>query len=58
MREIKRCKIRTRCRLCERYRYINFMIPSISEKGKWFCKDYTSCIETKKYKDKLKKCII
>lgn len=42
--------IRTRCRVCGRYRYIDFLNPSVTFKGKWFCKDYTDCALFSQYK--------
>lgn len=55
--KIKKVSIRTRCRVCGRYRYIRFLRPSITEQGKWFCSDFVDCIAYKKYKNE-KVCII
>lgn len=46
----KQINIRTRCRVCGRYRYIRFLRPSVSEQGKWFCMDFVDCGAYKRYK--------
>lgn len=47
---VKKINIRTRCRVCTRYRYIRFLRPSVTESGKWFCSDFVDCGLFKKYK--------
>ena len=48
-------KIRTRCRICGRSRYLNYLRPSVTHERKWMCKDDKECVAYYKYQLSLTK---
>lgn len=42
-------KIRSRCRVCGRYRYLVFLRPSVTYPSKWMCQDESDCVSHYKH---------
>ena len=42
-------KIRTRCRICGRCRYLMYLRPSVTVQGKWMCQDDIECLSYYQY---------
>lgn len=38
------CKLRKRCRICGRNRYLIYLRPSVTHVGLWMCQDDTECL--------------
>lgn len=45
-------KLRTRCRICSRSRYLLYLRPSVTHIGKWICQDDVDCLNYLNYKTK------
>lgn len=43
-------KLRTRCRICSRSRYLVYLRPSVTHVGKWICQDDVDCLNYLNYK--------
>lgn len=53
-RKVTRSFLRSRCRICGRYRYLMYLKPSLTQEGKWVCQSDLECVQYYKFKYKLK----